>query len=559
MSFVGGILQRLGEGLAREALVELLVGPAGLERRPVSGGELLDRVAAVRGRLRARGVGPGTRVALLGQASASWIAADLATLAEGAVVVALDPRLDRAGLEAQLRDADPALLLCEEPATAPAGSPVLGLLEATTAAAAGVARDEPARSVDESAPATIVYTSGSTGRPRGAVLGRAGLSFMLERTSLRLAELTRLPPGRERALHYLPPCYAGSRVLLLSALLRGAQVWLLRDPSRLGPALSLAEPDYLLNVPLVLERLRAGARAGIQARGRAAAWLLRRAEEAWDRIEDGQARAGDRLLVGLFRALMGRALRRRLGGRLRGLICGSAPLAPRTQRFFRLLGLEVYQGYGLTETTALCTLDLEGQVRPGWVGPALPGVELRRSPEGELETRGPHVFQGYWRDPQATAALLGPDGWLRTGDLGEVDPQGRWRILGRRSAQLALSSGYKVAPEPLEEALRLRLGPLAGEGLDVLLFGQGRPGLVALVTGTGLERSSVARAVQAENALRPPHQRVRGFHLAPPLTVEDGLLTANLKPRRAAIEARWARELDAAAEALAAAATGGAA
>src|SRR5690606_6913565 len=120
------------------------------------------------------------------------------------------------------------------------------------------------------------------------------------------------------------------------------------------------------------------------------------------------------------------------------------------QRFFRLLGVEVYQGYGLTETTALCTLDVEGGVRPGWVGPPLPGVEMRRSPEGEVETRGPHVFAGYWRDPEASAALTTPDGWMRTGDLGDVDEAGRWRILGRRSAQIALMSGYKVEPEPLE-------------------------------------------------------------------------------------------------------------
>jgi long-chain acyl-CoA synthetase len=253
--------------------------------------------------------------------------------------------------------------------------------------------------------------------------------------------------------------------------------------------------------------------------------------------------AADRVVLAPIRA--------RFGARLRGLICGSAPLSPETQGFFHMLKVPVYQGYGLTETTALCTLDVMGGVDPGRVGPALAGVEMRLSSEGEIETRGPHVFAGYWGRPQATQQAFSADGWLRTGDLGDVDEVGRWRIHGRRSALLVLASGHNVGPEPLEEALRVALVEALGAELadaQVLVVGHGRPhasALIAWPTGT-LVDSQVAPVLAALNAGLESKRRVRRFALLPePFTCENGLLTANLKPRRSAIVERYAERIEA--------------
>jgi long-chain acyl-CoA synthetase len=298
----------------------------------------------------------------------------------------------------------------------------------------------------------------------------------------------------------------------------------------------------MLVVPLLLERLRRAVHERVAARGAALGRLLVEAEAAWTRLEEGAATLRDRALLLVARLAVLRPVRRALLPEARGLICGSAPLRPEVQRFFRLLGVEVYQGYGLTETTALCTLDVEGRVRPGWVGPALPGVELRVDDEGQLLVRGPNVFQGYWRRPAGLGFTA--DGWFETGDLGDVDAEGRWRITGRRSAVLALSTGHKVAPEPVEEALRARLHDGGARDPQVLVLGHGRPHLAALVTGA--TQAAVDAAVAAHDAANDAKRRVHAARALPRAwTTEDGLLTANLKLRRAAILARFAAEVDA--------------
>jgi len=532
-------LQAIVDGLGRLAdrpVVTRLDPPT----ESVTGAGLLRRAAAVRRVLDEAGVGPGDRVALVAGPSAAWIACDLAVLAHGAVLVPFDVRTDAAALADLVADCAPALALADDPAVLPEGAPARALADA----AAGDAEWPGRVVVPATDPATIIYTSGSSGRPKGAVLTHANLSVMLDYTTARLEQLSGRPFGEDRALHYLPPCYAGSRVLLHSCLRRGALVQLVGDPRRLGEHLAAADADYFLNVPLVLERFRRAATDAVRSKSRTAGRLLAEAEAAWARREEHGGRVGlrDRLLLAVARWLVLKPIRARFGSRLRGVICGSAPLAAECQRFFHLLGVDVYQGYGLTETTALCTLDEPERIRPGWVGPAMPFVELRRADDGELLTRGPHVFPGYWRDEAATRVAIDGDGWLHTGDLGEVDAEGRWRITGRKSAVLVLQTGHNVAPEPLEAGLREALGGDA----QVCLVGHGRPSLAAVVAGERLARPEVAAALEAVNAGAPSHRQVRHFHLHPePLTPESGLLTTNLKLRRRAIAERFASELEA--------------
>ncbi|RMG07007.1 MAG: hypothetical protein D6731_24570, partial [Planctomycetota bacterium] len=511
-----------------------------------TGGALLARAAAFREGLRRRGLAAGERVALWAPNLADWVALDLAAFAEGVVLVPIDPRAAAEERARIVADADPALLVVSGEASGaapPGGARPCVALAALAREGSSWSAPRPARG-DE--PATIIYTSGSSGEPKGTVLRWQNLEFMLSHTEDRLAQLTGLPAGAERALHFLPLCYAGSRILLWSALLRGARLTLLRDPRRLAACAPEAAPDYFLCVPLILDRLRAAACSALSARVPRLAPLLRRGLLACERIERGEGRWRDRLALALCRRLVLDRLRARLGGRLRGLICGSAPLRPDTQRFFHAAGIDVYQGYGLTETTALCTLDRPHAVRPGWVGHALPGVELRLADDGELLARGPNVFAGYWRRPAATRAAFDGEGWFRTGDLAEVDAAGRWRILGRKGALLVLSTGHNVAPEPVEEALRAALAARDGAWAEAqpVVFGHGRPHLAALVApppDAAIDPATLADAIEEVNAVRSPKEGIHAHRLlAEPFSCENGLLTPNLKLRRSAIAARYA-------------------
>lgn len=527
MSFLEVIVDALARDPARVAVVQD-------QGATVTAGALLRRAAQVRAGLRARGVAAGDRVALLGGNAPDWIACDLAVLAEGAALVPLDPRQDAADRERLLADADARVVVTLDPASGLPGAVSVDALAAQDAEWTAPAAPP------GSTPATIIYTSGTSGEPKGAVLTRANLDFMLEHTTMRLARLSGEPWGAERVVQVLPLCYAGSRVLLLSSLQRGARVRLVADPRRLGAALEEEAPHYVLTVPLILERMRRAVHERVVARGAALGRLLVEAEAAWARLDEGGRSLRDRAVVGLCRWLVLRKVRARIAPSLRGIICGSAPLLPEHQRFFTLLGVEVYQGYGLTETTALCTLDVEGQVRAGFVGPALPGVEMKTDEQGQLVVRGPNVFAGYWRRPPGTGMR---DGWFETGDLGDVDAQGRWRITGRRSAVLVLATGHKVPPEPVEDGLRLLLAAEGAGDAQVVLVGQARPHLAALIAGATREQATAALA--RHNAAAEPKKRVHAFHvLDAPLTTESGLLTPNLKLRRAAILERFAADLE---------------
>jgi long-chain acyl-CoA synthetase len=350
----------------------------------------------------------------------------------------------------------------------------------------------------------------------------------------------------DRIFHYLPFCFAGSWILMLTALSRASVLTLSTDLAQLAEEILAAQPDYFLNVPALLERIRGGVEDQLQKRGGMALGLYRRAKAAWAR---GQAASfADHIWLALASLIIFRAVRSRLGPNLRALICGSAPLAVETQEFFRMLGIPVLQVYGLTETTAICTMDDPRRVEPGRVGPAIAGVEMKLAESGEILVRGPNIFPGYWNRPEQTASVLkdGPDGpgggkWFLTGDQGEVDERGNWRIIGRVKNLLILNSGHNIAPEPLEEKL---LHSLPG-AQQVMLVGNGRSYLAALVTGK-VAREAVAAALETLNADLPHYRRIHNFQvLEEAFTIENGLLTANGKLKRDAITARFRGEIEA--------------
>src|SRR6266853_585979 len=540
MTHLENIFARLEAAGDTPVLQELREGRA----FAVTGHELWTRVSRARSLLGSRSLKKGDRCALLAHNGIDWVVLDLAIMAEGLIVVPLYARQAPAELVAMMKDCAPSLLCCGD-ATLRHGmvhawreAPSQVLFEEIFAGVDGVATDQ--TEVAESDAVTIVYTSGTSGEAKGVVLTAANVGFMLERTSARLDQLMEGRAGQDRILHYLPLSFAASWIALLTFLKRRSLVILNLDLSRLANDMRVVGPDYFLNVPQLLERMRRAVDEQLWQTGGVAQGIYSRAKGAWARQQEKRPQAGDRVWLWLANKLVFPAIRKKMiGSNLRALICGSAPLNPETQLYFMMLGIRVLQVYGLTETTAICTMDDPHRVEPGRVGPAVPGTEMKLGENDEILVRGPNVFPGYWNRPLETANAR-REGWFHTGDQGEVNAGGNWRIVGRLKNLIVLGSGHKLSPEPIEEQI-LRNLPGAQQ---VVLIGNGRGYLSTIVTGS-VTREQVQTALDAVNPDLPHYKQVRAFSLRPEgFSIENGCLTANGKVKRDVIAARMNSEIE---------------
>ena len=515
--------------------------------RTATGSDLLAQIAVARAFLRASGLAKGDRCALVAPNSIRWAALDLAIIAEGLIAVPMYARQAAGELAAMLRDAAPGLICCGDAALRDAISaawpdaPRFVLFEELFASKSPSASAAPVPPVTLSTQDTvaILYTSGTSGEAKGVMLTVSNLDHMLACTNSRLDELMGPRTEPDRVFHYLPFSFAGSWILLLSCLSRTSTLTMSVDLTKLAEEIGVAAPDYFLNVPTLLERIRAGVGDNIRKRGGAIAGIFQRATAAWLRLNDKAPQTWDFFWLGLAGLVIFPSIRKRLGPNLRALICGSAPLARETQLFFMMLGIRVLQVYGLTETTAICTMDDPNRVEPGRVGPAIPGIEMKIGEDSEIVVRGPNIFPGYWRRPEQTAAVL-RDGWFHTGDQGDVDANGNWRITGRLKNLIILNSGHNIAPEPIEEEL-FRAVPGAQH---VMLVGNGRSFLAAIITGA-VPSAEIDSHLERVNSPLPHYRKIRRYHVAQELfTIENGLLTANGKLRRDTITAHFAAEIE---------------
>jgi long-chain acyl-CoA synthetase len=512
----------------------------------VTGGELLGQIQRVRGYLRRAGLQPGDRCALLAANSVRWAAFDLALMAEGAIVVPLYSRQAPVELAGMMKDCQPRLLfvgdaaLGEGVAQAWPEAPRRVLFEEALQAPASPQNvPEAPGARRDSDVVTTIYTSGTSGEPKGVCLNVGNVTHMISCTTERLDQLMGETHEPDRVFHYLPFNFAASWIVLLTYLTRESVLTLSTDLNKLADEIRLASPHYFLNVPTLLERVRRGVEEALSKRPAIIRSLFAKTQDAWQRLRVGRGRAMDALWLGLGRRLIFGKIKQRFGKHLRTLICGSAPLSPETQQFFLMLGIPVLQGYGLTETTGICTLDdPRVPVEPGYVGTAIRGIEMRIAENEEIVVRGPHIFPRYWNRPEETARVL-HDGWFHTGDQGEVNVRGNWRISGRIKNLIILNSGHNIAPEPIEESIA-RLLPAAQH---VVVVGNGRGYLCALVTG-GVERAAVQGVLDTLNPGLPHYRQIRNFTVIPEaFTLENGLLTANGKVRRGAINERYATEI----------------
>lgn len=404
--------------------------------------------------------------------------------------------------------------------------------------------------------ATIVYTSGTTGHPKGVMLSHHNI-IANAYASLSRAEIF----PEDLFLSFLPLSHTLERTAgYYLAIMAGASVAHVRSLEKLADDLPVVRPTVVISVPRVFERIY----KRVQARLAEAPPLRRRlfalaVEVGWQRFEYQQGRGNwspALLLWPLLERLVARKVLKALGGRLRLAVSGGAPLSPEVARPFIALGLPILQGYGLTETSPVVSVNSVGNNRPETVGQPLPGVEVRVAENGELLIRGESVMAGYWRNPQATAAAIDSDGWFHSGDLARIEPSGHLTITGRLKEIIVLSNGEKVPPADIE--LAIANDPLFEQ---VLVIGEGRPYLAALVVlnheewerecttaTTGLSPEAVQDFLLARIAARmaafPGYARIRRVQVSPMAwDVESGLLTPTLKLRRPQLFTRFAAEI----------------
>ncbi|MGC1499684.1 MAG: AMP-binding protein [Terriglobales bacterium] len=508
--------------------------------------QLIEQVHVARAYLRRLRLKKGDRCALLAHNSIRWVAMDLAIMAEGLIAVPLYARQAPAELVAMMKDCWPSVIACGEQALGdaiveqwPEAPPVFSFDNVF------VGRDPAGGqglSLAEGDVVAVIYTSGTSGEAKGVMLNAGNVTHMLECTSGRLTQLMKKRPGQDGVFHYLPFCFAGSWIMLLTCLLRGCNLTLNTDLGKIAADMRAAAPDYFLNVPALLERMRKAVDEQLWKTGGFPLKVYSKAKGAWARKHDGRSRVGDMVWLAMANRLVFPTIRKKMiGPSLRALICGSAPLNIETQLFFMMLGIPVLQVYGLTETTAICTMDdPDGRVVPGRAGPAIAGVEMKLAENQEIVVRGPNIFPGYWDRTEETEKVL-RDGWFHTGDQGEVDERGNWKIVGRIKNLIILSSGHNIGPEPIEDKI---LQQLPG-AVQVVLVGNGRGYLTALVTGK-VSADKVQAALQVASSTLPHYKQVRGFHIIEePFTIESGLLTANGKLKRDLIAQRLQNEIDA--------------
>lgn len=526
--------------------------------------------------LLALGVEPGQRVALMSRTRLEWALLDFAILMVGGVTVPIYDTSSADQVEWIVRDSEAALAFFEHHRMHAVFQSVAERLprcrqtfvidEGALEHLMRLGEDVDAGRVEERLAglrtgtlATIVYTSGTTGRAKGCMLSHGNLRANV-RQALQQAQGMLRP--EDRTLLFLPLAHSLAKILFLVALEHGAQVAFSSGISQLTEELPLVRPDWVVAVPRVFEKIFHGARHRARTAGREKAFSL--AEEA--AIRTSRERAGrhlslrTRALHAVFDRLVYRRLRAAFGGRLRFAVSGGGPLSERLTCFFDGVGIEVLEGYGLTESSPVLTLNVHRAWRPGTVGQPLPGTTLRIADDGEILARGPQVFQGYWHNEAATRDTFTPDGWLRTGDIGSLDADGYLRITGRKKELLVTAAGKNVAPAPLEE--RLRAHPLVSQAVVV---GDGMPFVAALVTldseglrdwagehgrsgqpvdqlmGTPELRAELQHAIEDANRPVSRAEAIREFAILPnDFTVESGELTPSLKVKRGLVAQRYA-------------------
>ncbi|MEV8372324.1 AMP-dependent synthetase/ligase [Kribbella sp. NPDC056861] len=460
----------------------------------VSAAEFARQVSGVAKGLIAAGVKHGERVALLSATRYEWTLIDYAIWSIGAATVPIYETSSASQIQWILTDSEAVVAVVENAAhgavveSARAEAPTLqevwqieaGAVDQLTVLGQDVSDAELDKRRTAVVPgdlATLIYTSGTTGRPKGCKISHASFLDELGTATKILPDLFRLEGAS--TLLFLPLAHVFARIIQVGCVMMRVKVGHTADVKNLVADLGEFKPTFILSVPRVFEKVFNTASQTAHAAGKgkifdaATATAIAYSES----LDKGGPGLGLKAKHALFDKLVYGKLRNVLGGQVDYAVSGGAPLGDRLGHFFRGIGVPVLEGYGLTETTAAVAVNLPDDIRVGTVGRPLPGVTVGVAEDGELCFKGGQVMLGYWKNDEATAAAIDPDGWFHTGDLGEFDADGFIKITGRKKEILVTAGGKNVAPAVLED--RIRLHPLVSQ---CMVVGDGKPFIAALVT-----------------------------------------------------------------------------
>jgi long-chain acyl-CoA synthetase len=558
----------------------------------ISSAELRDTVRWLSTGLRVLGVKPGDRVAILSENRPEWAMGDFAILALGAVTVPVYPTLlgwqieyilndsgstavivsteDQLHKVMEIKDHVPSLhtvVVCDEVAALPAGvrsfEGVVGNGREEEKQNGRTRFDELFASAKPEDLATLVYTSGTTGNPKGAMLTHGNIASNAQ------ASLTVMPIEEGvTSLSILPLSHILERMADYCYFIKGASIAYAENVNKVSDNLQEIQPHVFAAVPRLFEKMRAKIMDTVATyppmRRKIFMWALGIAAKRLDyRITLKPMPFGLSIQSAIADKLVFRKLLGRLGGRVQFVLSGGAPLSGELAAFFIGAGLEILEGYGLTETSPVITLNTPKRRRIGTVGPVIPGVEVKIAEDGEILTRGPHVMKGYWNNPEATAQAIDPDGWFHTGDIGEIN-DGFLRITDRKKDIIINAYGKNIAPQPLEALLKS--SPYIG---TPVLIGDRRKFLVALIVPNfeKLERDATAMGVQWHsreelvtndrvkaifqgeldrfNKNLDRQEKIRRFTLiSRDFTIDDDEITPSLKVKRKVIDKKYKSQID---------------
>ena len=574
----GNITSIITDRVAKEPGRVLLSRPLGNGWQPVTAVEFDLEIRSVAKGLIARGIQRGDRVAIMAKTRYEWTVLDFAIIYCGAVTVPIYETSSAEQVRWILSDSGAVALIVESPSLAQLAKPVLPptckeilvITEDALPTLVHDGRDIPDSAVEERINSvgpedfmTLIYTSGTTGNPKGVTFTHG--NFLSECTNVVLyARVEFLKPGGSTLL-FLPIAHVFGRMIQFGAIHAGLHLAHCQDINRLPQDLGTFKPTLVLAVPRIFEKVYNSAENKAHESGKSK--IFKKAADTAiaysEGLDSGQITFQTRALHLIFDRLVYSKIRTGLGGRVEAAISGGAPLSPRLGHFFRGAGINILEGYGLTETTAASSLNVRSAQKIGSVGRPIPGTRIKIAADGEVLIKGAVIMHGYWNNDTATKECMTEDGYFKSGDLGAIDDAGYLSIVGRKKEIIVTSGGKNVAPEVLED--RLRAHPLISQ---CMVVGDNKPFIAALITldpdaikswATSNKKASTAvadlatdpalidviqAAVDEANKAVSRAESIRKFKILPQdFTIADGQLTAKLSVKRHVVNQQFAQEI----------------
>ncbi len=539
----------------------------------VSTKELADRVRRIAAGFMAAGIEKGDRICLFSSTRREFTEVDYAIWAAGAATVTIYETSSAEQVEWIVKDSGATAIVCEndhlvEVFNERAGtlgtvqhifSVDSGGLDDLIESGSGISDEDVmarAKSVGQADLATLVYTSGTTGLPKGCHLTHRNFVFVTRNVAEDAKDV--LYPGAS-TLMFLPLAHIFARLVQVGSVNTGSKIAYSTGIPQLMEELQMVKPTWIFSVPRVFEKVynSSAARAADDGKGKIFDTAAQTAIDFARQSETGTVGIVTRIKHTIFDKLVYSKIRTALGGRATHAISGGAPLGERLGHFYSGIGVKVYEGYGLTETSAGSTLNRDGAMKIGTVGKPISGVSIRIGEDGEVLIAGDHVFSGYWNNDGATAESI-VDGWFHTGDIGALDDEGFLRITGRKKEIIVTAGGKNVAPAVLED--RLRAHPLVSQ---CVVVGDAQPFIAVMVTVDPEEfvrwkgqhektgevadmvddadlREAIQAAINEANGAVSKAEAIKEFRILPAdFTIEGGEITPTLKVKRNVVHDKY--------------------